>query len=83
MPQNAFDITSIPRAVQTRVIKGLETAEPGHRDVEDHDLGFELLDLLEHLPPVARLAGHLEVVLRLEEAAQALADDSVVVGNEY
>ena len=60
----------------------LDPIELGHADVHQHDVGLELADLLDGVEPVGRLANHLEVVLRVEDHAEAGAHQRLVVGDQ-
>src|SRR5712691_13117172 len=53
-----------------------------HHDVEQHDVGLVRPHLEDRFTRVARLADDLEVVLGVEEHAQARADDGVVVDDD-
>ena len=59
--------------------RDLEAVETGHRDVGDQHVGLQPLGERQDLQAVGRFADHLHVVLALDEAAQGLADDLLVV----
>ena len=59
-----------------------DAVEPRHREVEQHDVGREPLRLGDRGLAVGRLPDDLDVVLQVEERAQALAHDRVVVGDQ-
>ena len=59
-----------------------DAVEPRHDEVHEHDVGLERRDRRERRLAVGRLADDLDVVLQLEERAQALAHDGVVVDDE-
>ena len=61
---------------------GLQAVDPGHPDVEQHDVGLLLLDHRDGLLAVRGLADDIDVLGHVEVAAQALTDERVVVGNE-
>ena len=58
---------------------GGETVELGHADVHQDDVGLLLARERERLAAVARLADHPDVVLGVEEGAEAAADERLVV----
>src|SRR6185436_12254886 len=60
----------------------LEAVQVRHADVQDDDVGTQPLRLVARFAPVDGLADELPALLRLEQRAQALADDLVVVGDE-
>ena len=62
--------------------RGLDAVELGHADVHQHDVGLERADLLDGVEPVGGLAHHLEVVLGVEDHAEAGADERLVVGDQ-
>ena len=53
-----------------------------HGHVEDDDVGVELLVELDGLGAPARLADHLDVELVFEDAAESLADQRMIVGEQ-
>ena len=61
---------------------GLHPVQPGHPDVHEHHVGPEPAGLLDGLEPVGGLPDDLEVVLGLEDQAQAPAHHRFVVGEE-
>src|SRR5690606_2007419 len=62
--------------------RGLDAVHDGHQQVHHDDVGPELLDELERLAPVARLADDLEVGLEPEGEPQAPPHDGVVVNEQ-
>jgi hypothetical protein len=60
-------------------LEGLEAAQPWHRDVEDHEVGPVLLDLLEHFLAVRRFSADLDVVFPFEDVPNPLTNDAVIV----
>ena len=50
-----------------------------HHQVHEHDIGREVRREQRRLAPRSRLADHLEVTLGLQQRADALAHDGVVV----
>ncbi len=75
--QDAGGVGQFPQAAQ-----GLDAVHAGHLDVHQDDVGLELLGAGHALGAVAGLADHLDVVLDLQEGAQAAADHLVVVDEE-
>ena len=61
----------------------LQPVEPGHADVHQHDVGLQLLGEPDRAMAVLRLGGDLDVVLGLEDHAQAAADQALVVGDQH
>ena len=55
---------------------------PGHRHVHEHDVGLVLHRLEHGAVGARRLADRLDVGLGVEHAAQAAADDGMVVDDE-
>jgi hypothetical protein len=51
-----------------------------HREVENDEVRLQLQRLTHRLTAVRRLANHFPPALRLENLAQAFADQRVVVG---
>jgi hypothetical protein len=68
---------------ERRITEGLQATQARHGDIEHHHLGPTALDLLEDLPAVAGFTRDLDVVLGLEQASQPLANDTVVIGDDY
>ena len=64
------------------LLERFETAQPGHRDIQDRDVRLLLLDLLENLFPVRSLRTYVDIALRVDQVADSLANDAVVVGDE-
>src|SRR5581483_7362141 len=60
----------------------LDAAEPGHADVDDGDVGRQLLDLFEGVEPVAGAAYELDAVLAREETPDRVDGCGMVVGDE-
>jgi len=58
-----------------------ETIELGHVQVHEHDLGSEPPGLVDCLAPVAGFTDHVHSP-RLEHAAQSVAEQSMVVGDQ-
>src|SRR6185312_15087056 len=62
--------------------RGVDPARAWHDHVEEDDIGRELARQLDGLLAVAGLADRLEVVLALQEQAQARPDHRVVVDDQ-
>ena len=77
--QNHFDLG----VVGAQPLQGFEPTETRHGDVEHHYLRLVLLYLLEDLTAVTRLATDLEIVLRFEQTTKPLANDPVIIGDQY
>ena len=60
----------------------VETGGALHAEVDEGHVGRELPGEPDGLAGLARLADHLEVGLALDDQANALTDDAVVVGQE-
>src|SRR5205085_8793002 len=58
----------------------LDSVEVRHSDVHDHYVRFLVFNQPNNFASVAGFTDHLEVRLLLQEQSQAVADDSVVVG---
>ena len=65
-----------------QLARGLEARQPGHRDVEDGQVGPLRAGHLDGLGAVARLGDDLEVRLAVEDQPHAAADEGVVVGEQ-
>ena len=59
-----------------------DAVDAGHPDVHQDDVGPVPPDRGDRVEPVGRLAGQPEVVLALDQGAQAEADQILVVGDE-
>src|SRR4051794_18942911 len=60
----------------------LEPVELGHADVHQHDVWAQGAGLVDRLAPVGRLADDLDLGLRVEDHAEAGADERLVVDEE-
>ena len=56
-----------------------QTVQAGHLQVQQQDIGFMLLQHVQHLPAVLRLRHDLEICLQRQQPAQAVAENGVVV----
>ena len=59
-----------------------EPVEAGHLDVEQHEIGFERLDLADRLAPVGAGVDHFDIVERLQAQLKALDGELLVVDDE-
>ncbi len=64
-----------------QLLQRLQPVGPRHREIEQQDVGPELRHLRHRLVAVARFAHHLEAGVGLEQPAQAVAEDGMVVGD--
>ena len=64
-----------------QLLQRLQAVRSRHREVEQQDVGPQAGHLRDRLLAVARLADHLEPRVRLEQPAQAVSEDRVVVGD--
>src|SRR5439155_23486975 len=62
--------------------RDVKTAEPGHRVVEDDQIGAQDAREAQRGRTVARLADDRDLALGREERADALADGEMIVGDE-
>ena len=62
--------------------RGLDPVHARHVEVHQHDVGLELLGLLDRLGAVGGGADELDVLEPADQAAEAVADDAVVVGEQ-
>ena len=69
------------RALICRVAS--HAAQAGHLDVQQGHVGPQLLDQLQGLVAIRRFAHHLDIVGALQELADALAHQGVVVGQDH
>src|SRR5205814_3916718 len=70
------------RALAFHLLDQLHPALAGHRQIEQEDIEIELTDALHHLMAIPRLAHDVEVDRCLEQLAQSLPDDGVIVGDD-
>ncbi len=66
-------------AVQQAVDEGLPVVDGGHLHVEDHQVGTHPGDQSEQLRHLTRLAHDLDAGLRVQQRAQGLAQQSLLV----
>ena len=78
--ENAVSITTAVRALRDDLLRGGDAVLPGHLDVEDRQVGLELLDQLDGPQPVAGLADDVEALF-LEHLAQIHPDQRLVLGD--
>ena len=64
------------------VAYGLDPAAYGHTEIHDGDIGIEFRIGFRRLEAVDRLADDFEIGLPEEDAAEAFADDKVVICDE-
>lgn len=60
----------------------LDAVHDGHLDVDEGDVGQPLLEECEALLTVGGLGDHLDVVLEVEQRAEAAADEWLVVDQQ-
>ncbi len=58
-------------------------ALPGHRHVEQQHVELLRANLLQHFVAIAGLADDGEVIGRVQQLLQSLAEDGVIVGDEH
>ena len=61
----------------------LDAALPRHHDVHEHDVGLRLESLEDCTLRVRSLPDRLDVVFRVEHAAEAGADDGMIVDDQH
>ena len=61
---------------------GLDAVEGGHADVHHDDVGAVSTCCVDRVEPVARLGHDLQVLGRLQERADRLADERLVVSQD-
>ena len=81
MPDAVRTTTSQPGAAARRRGSAVEAVEPGHREVEQDEVGREPARRLDRLRAVGGLADDVEAVL-LEQRGERLAGERVVVDDE-
>ncbi len=59
-----------------------QTVEPGHLDVEEHQVGLALLDHLDGLKPIRRFSHNFDLRMVFEEERQLLPSQLLVVNDE-
>ena len=69
-------------AVTEQAASRLNPVDVGHADVHQYDVGPQASRLRHRLSPVRRLAHHLDVLLSLQDHAEAGADERLVVGDQ-
>jgi hypothetical protein len=62
--------------------RGGEAVQLRHADVHEHHVGAQRAGQLDRLAAVPSLAHDLHVLLRVEQRAEAGADETLVVGEE-
>ena len=67
------------RVVAEHPPRDLEAGEPRHLDVQEHDVGLQLVDRGQRLDTVAGLADHLDAADLIEQVAQLVAGQLLVV----
>ena len=65
------------------LVRRLQAGHAGHRDVEDDEVHVVRERPLDRLCPVVDLADHAEVRFAVEQLAQPVAHDRMVVGEEH
>ena len=72
----------LARALGHHLARGLEPVEVGHADVHEHDVGPQRARRAHRLGAVLGLAHHLDVLLGVEDHAEAGAHEGLVVGEQ-
>lgn len=62
--------------------RGFQAVDPGHGDVQQHQVRLLLLAQLQDLLAVLGLAHHLHVQMLAQQQAQALARQWLVIGDQ-
>jgi hypothetical protein len=70
------------RVVLADLERGLEAAQPRHRDVHQDDIRTQGAGELDGLLAVGRLADHGDVLRERQERADAVAQDGVVIRDQ-
>ena len=60
----------------------LQTAEPGHSDIDNEHVRTEAFDQGERLSSIACLADHPQALLTAEHGLEALTDERVTMGEQ-
>ena len=81
---NVVSITtfSAEPSVGEEPARRLDAVDVGHADVHQDDVRPQAPRLRDRLAPVRRLADDLDVLLGLEDHAEAGADERLVVGDQ-
>ncbi len=53
-----------------------------HSDVQDDDVGLELLCLLDSFPPIARFGTNLPLGMGFQQCAETAAHDFVIISDQ-
>src|SRR6478672_13934066 len=61
---------------------GFQAVHPGHRYIENNDVGLELADAAERRGTIARFADDLHVGLSVKEELETFPNGLVIVGEE-
>src|SRR6476659_10021228 len=61
---------------------GFQAVHPGHRYIENNDVGLEVADAADRRGTIARVAHVLHVGLSVEEGLGTFTDGLVIVGEE-
>lgn len=68
-----------PRLPAAQLLQGREPVETRHPHVQQHDVDGPVAQFRERLGAVARLPGHVDAVLPLQDEVQSGADHRVVI----
>jgi hypothetical protein len=63
--------------------RGLDSVELGHRDIHHHHVRAQLQHLLHRLASVRRDGCHTHVGLRVQQHAQSVAHNAVIIHHDY
>ena len=64
------------------LLRGLDSIELRHADIENGDLRMMFGDKLDGFPPIARLGDDFEIRLLIEQQTQARPNDGVIVSEQ-
>ena len=61
------------------ICRVLQTRQAGHADVHQHHVGAHFVCLVHGIAAVRRLADHFKVALALQQAANALPEQRMII----
>jgi hypothetical protein len=76
------DDVRMRRAAAIQVLEKLEAVEPGHPDVQEHDIGRQLRHRVDCARSIRRFADHLDIGLASQHQPDAFAREILVINNQ-
>ena len=60
-------------------LQGRKPVQSGHLQIQQQDIGFKLLQHVQHLPPIRCLGDHFEIFLQGQQFAETVPEDWMIV----